>query len=88
MPHCPPGGRLEPFEYDPGQIGPHQVDVQVTHCGICHTDVAMVDNDFEFTQYPLVPGHEAVGVVAAVGPRSIGSASVSGSESDPCVDRV
>jgi uncharacterized zinc-type alcohol dehydrogenase-like protein len=58
---------LEPFEYDLGPLGPQQVDVRVTHCGICHTDSAMVDNDYGFTQYPLVPGHEAVGVVAAVG---------------------
>ena len=59
--------RLQPFEYDPGPIGPRQVDVRVTHCGICHTDAATVDNDMGFSQYPLVPGHEAVGVVAAVG---------------------
>jgi NADPH:quinone reductase-like Zn-dependent oxidoreductase len=38
-------GKLEPFEYDPGSLGPHQVDVSVTHCGICHTDSAMVDNE-------------------------------------------
>ena len=60
-------GPLEPFDYDPGSLSPQQVDVRVTHCGICHTDSAMVDNDYGFTQYPLVPGHEAVGVVAAVG---------------------
>ncbi len=60
-------GRLEPFEYDPGHLGQHQVDVLVTHCGICHTDAAMVDNDYGITQYPLVPGHEVVGNVAAVG---------------------
>ena len=62
-----PKGPLEPFEYDPGPLGPQQVDVRVTHCGICHTDSAMVDNDYGFTQYPLVPGHEVVGVVAAAG---------------------
>ena len=61
-------GRLEPFEYDVGEIGRQQVDVQVTHCGICHTDAARVDNDYGITQYPLVPGHEAVGVVSTVGP--------------------
>jgi uncharacterized zinc-type alcohol dehydrogenase-like protein len=60
-------GRLQPFEYDAGPIGPRQVDVRVTHCGICHTDAAVVDNDFGVSRYPLVPGHEAVGVVAAVG---------------------
>ena len=51
-----PKGLLEPFEYDPGPIRPYQVDVRVTHCGICHTDAATVDNDFGITQYPLVPG--------------------------------
>jgi alcohol/geraniol dehydrogenase (NADP+) len=56
-------GRLEPFEYNPGQLGPHQVDVRVTHCGICHTDAAMVDNDWGFTQYLLVPGHEVAGPI-------------------------
>ena len=60
-------GPLEPFAYDPGPIGARQVDVRVTHCGICHTDAATVDNDMGFSQYPLVPGHEAVGVVEAVG---------------------
>ena len=57
-------GQLEPCEYDPGRLGPQQVGA---HHGICHTDSAMVDNDHGFTQYPLVRGHEAVGVVAAVG---------------------
>jgi pimeloyl-ACP methyl ester carboxylesterase len=38
-------GPLEPFEYDVGPLGPQQVDVRVTHCGICHTDSAMVDKD-------------------------------------------
>ena len=60
-------GRLQPFEYDPGPLGPTQVDVRVTHCGICHTDSATVDNDFGISQYPLVPGHEAVGVIAGLG---------------------
>jgi alcohol/geraniol dehydrogenase (NADP+) len=60
-------GHLEPFEYDPGQIGPDEVDVRVTHCGICYIDVALVDNDWGITHYPLVPGHEVVGIVSAVG---------------------
>lgn len=58
---------LEPFEYDAGQLGPDEVDVAVTHCGICHTDVGMVDNEWGASTYPLVAGHEAVGTVAAVG---------------------
>ncbi len=58
---------LEPYEYDPGELGPEQVEVRVTHCGICHTDVALVDNNWGMSQYPLVAGHEAVGTVVAVG---------------------
>ena len=58
---------LEPFQYDLGELGPNEVDVHVTHVGICHTDVAMVDNEWGFSQYPVVPGHENVGTVAAVG---------------------
>ncbi len=62
-----PKGHLTAFEYDPGTLGPLEVDVAVTHAGICHTDCAMVDNDWGISQYPLVPGHENVGTVSAVG---------------------
>jgi alcohol/geraniol dehydrogenase (NADP+) len=59
--------QLEPFEYDGGELGSDEVDVAVTHCGICHTDVGMVDNEWGASTYPLVAGHEAVGTVVAVG---------------------
>ncbi len=62
-----PKGLLEIFNYDPGALGPRQVEVKVTHCGICHSDQAMIDNDWHFSTYPLVPGHEVVGTVAAIG---------------------
>ena len=58
---------LEPFEYEPGPLAPHEVEVKVSHCGICHSDLAMIDNDWGFSAYPLVPGHEAVGTVSAIG---------------------
>lgn len=61
------GQSLERFQFDLGELGPEEVDVQVTHCGICHTDAAMVDNDWGLSQYPVVPGHEVVGKVLAVG---------------------
>ena len=60
-------GKLEAFEYDAGPLGPHEVDVAVTHCGICHSDIALIDNDWHFTKYPLVPGHEVIGIVSAIG---------------------
>jgi uncharacterized zinc-type alcohol dehydrogenase-like protein len=57
---------LQPFEYDPGELGPDQVEVKVTHCGICHSDLSMLDNEWGMSQFPLVPGHEAVGTVMAL----------------------
>lgn len=62
-----PGGALEPFEYDPGPLGQDEVEIQVEYCGICHSDLSMLDNDWGFTQYPFVPGHEVVGTIADVG---------------------
>lgn len=61
------GGELKPFEYDPGPLGKRDVEIDVEHCGICHSDMSMLDNAWGFTQYPLVPGHEVVGTVSAVG---------------------
>ncbi len=63
-----PKGQLEPFTYEPGPLGKDEVEVAVTHCGICHSDMSMVDNEWGMSAYPLVPGHEVVGTVAAMGP--------------------
>jgi uncharacterized zinc-type alcohol dehydrogenase-like protein len=61
-------GPLVPFVYDPSPLGPHDVEIRVTHCGICHSDVHLVDGDWGVGTYPMVPGHEIVGTVAAAGP--------------------
>ncbi len=58
---------LKPWQFELRELGPNEVDVRVTHCGICHTDVALVDNEWGISQYPVVPGHEIVGTVAAIG---------------------
>jgi uncharacterized zinc-type alcohol dehydrogenase-like protein len=63
-----PKGDLKPFEFDPGPLGAGQVEIAVSHCGICHSDLSMLDNDWGMTGYPFVPGHEVVGTVKAVGP--------------------
>jgi len=62
-----PGGSLEPFSYDPGALAGDQVEIEVEHCGICHSDLSMLGNDWGLTAYPFVPGHEVVGTIAAVG---------------------
>lgn len=61
------GAKLEATSFDPGPIKPDHVEVAVTHCGICHSDLAMIENEWGFSPYPVVPGHEVVGTVAAVG---------------------
>lgn len=65
-------GTLEPYSYDPGELGPEEVEIKVTHCGICHSDLSMLDNDWGMTTYPFVPGHEAVGRITAVGEHAKG----------------
>ncbi|MFW5738892.1 MAG: NADPH-dependent aldehyde reductase Ahr [Myxococcota bacterium] len=62
-----PGGALSPLEFDPGPMGDDDVEVLVHSCGICHSDLSMIDNAWGMTNYPLVPGHEVVGEVVAVG---------------------
>jgi uncharacterized zinc-type alcohol dehydrogenase-like protein len=65
-------GTLEPFAYELGEIGPEEVEIAVSHCGICHSDLSMLDNEWSMTSYPFVPGHEAVGTVVALGEEAKG----------------
>jgi len=61
------GAPLAPFDYQPDVLGPHDVEIEITHCGICHSDLHLIDNDWMTSQYPLIPGHEIVGRVAQKG---------------------
>ncbi len=61
------GGKLEPFEYDPGLLNSDDVEIDIKYCGICHSDLSMINNEWGFSLYPLVPGHEIVGTVSATG---------------------
>jgi uncharacterized zinc-type alcohol dehydrogenase-like protein len=60
-------GKLQPYSYDPGPLGDEQVEIEVQYCGICHSDLLIINNEGGFGKYPLVPGHEAIGRVSAVG---------------------
>ena len=61
------GGLLEPFEYDPGDLEAHEVEIDISSCGICHSDLSMLHNEWQMTEYPFVPGHEIVGKIATLG---------------------
>jgi uncharacterized zinc-type alcohol dehydrogenase-like protein len=56
--------RLAPFQYEPGPLGSDEVEIAISHCGICHSDVHLVDGEWG-DWFPLVPGHEIVGTVTA-----------------------
>lgn len=60
-------GELKPFEYDPGELAADQVEIDVQYSGICHSDISVIDNDWGFSQYPVVAGHEVVGKIAKLG---------------------
>jgi uncharacterized zinc-type alcohol dehydrogenase-like protein len=62
-----PKAKLEYADYKLGPIGEEQVDIKVESCGICHSDLSMLNNDWGITAYPFVPGHEVIGTVAALG---------------------
>lgn len=61
------GESLVPFEYELPNLAADDVDIEVLHCGICHSDISMINNDWGFSDYPLVAGHEVIGRVKAVG---------------------
>ena len=61
------GSELLPLKYDPGKLGDREVEIAITHCGICHSDLHLIANDWGISQYPFIPGHEIIGTVAALG---------------------
>ena len=58
---------LEAMEIKRRDIGPHDVKIDINYCGVCHSDIHMVNNDWGISSYPIVPGHEIIGHVVAVG---------------------
>ncbi len=66
------GGPLQPFSFDPGPLGDEEVEIRVEHCGICHSDLALIDSEWFASSYPVVPGHEVVGVITALGAQAKG----------------
>ncbi|MBK6607678.1 MAG: NAD(P)-dependent alcohol dehydrogenase [Leptospiraceae bacterium] len=58
---------LKDFSYESVSLSENDCIVKVHTCGICHSDIHMIDNDWAIAKYPLVPGHEVVGIVSEVG---------------------
>jgi uncharacterized zinc-type alcohol dehydrogenase-like protein len=58
---------LKPFEYESKPLGDDQIQVEISDCGICHSDIHLLDDGLGITKYPYVPGHEIVGTVVKAG---------------------
>jgi alcohol/geraniol dehydrogenase (NADP+) len=61
------GAELLPYRYKTEEIGADEVEVRISHCGVCHSDIHLIDNDWGISKYPFIPGHEIVGTVHALG---------------------
>lgn len=61
------GGPLEPFEFERRALGANDVGFQITYAGICHSDIHQVREEWGPALFPMVPGHEIVGVVSEIG---------------------
>ena len=63
---------LEPYQFDAGELKPHQVEVQVEYCGLCHSDVSVINNEWHSSVYPVVAGHEIIGTIRQLGSEAKG----------------
>ncbi|HJW72347.1 MAG TPA: NAD(P)-dependent alcohol dehydrogenase [Geothrix sp.] len=59
--------RLAPYQVERRVVGPQDVQIEIAYCGICHSDIHQVRDEWGRSMYPMVPGHEIVGHVTAVG---------------------
>ena len=58
---------LTPFDFSRREPGAHDVQIEILYCGVCHSDIHQVRNEWGGSKYPMVPGHEIVGRITKVG---------------------
>jgi uncharacterized zinc-type alcohol dehydrogenase-like protein len=58
---------LQPFSFTRRDVGPHDVLIAITHCGICHSDIHQARDEWGGSLFPMVPGHEIVGRISRIG---------------------
>lgn len=63
---------LVPYTFDAGPLKPEEAEIAVEYCGLCHSDLSVLQNDWGNSKYPFIPGHEVVGRVVALGERARG----------------
>jgi uncharacterized zinc-type alcohol dehydrogenase-like protein len=63
------GAALQPFAFERRDVGPRDVEIAITHCGVCHSDIHQARDEWGGSIFPMVPGHEIVGTVTQTGPK-------------------
>ncbi len=83
-------GKLSPWSFERRPVGDNDVLIDVKYCGVCHSDIHQIKGHWGPQQYPQVPGHEIVGIVAAVGKNvknfKVGDRAGVGCMVDSCMD--
>ena len=59
---------MQPYHFERRALRANDVAIEIMYCGVCHSDLHTVNGDWGPQPYPLIPGHEIVGIVQAVGP--------------------
>jgi alcohol dehydrogenase (NADP+) len=62
-----PTALLQPFSFNRREVGPHDIFIEIAYCGVCHSDLHQVRDEWGGSIYPMVPGHEIVGRISKVG---------------------
>ena len=79
---------LAPWDFQRRELGAHDVQFDIIFCGVCHSDIHQVRGEWGNSMYPMVPGHEIVGRVVAVGPEvqkfTVGDLAGTGCLVDSC----
>ncbi|WP_373819797.1 NAD(P)-dependent alcohol dehydrogenase [Glaesserella sp.] len=90
-----PNSPVERYDYDAGELKADEVEIKVHYCGICHSDLSMMNNEWGMSQYPLVAGHEIIGEIVRLGSEAkglhigqmvgVGWTAESCQHCDPCI---
>ena len=62
-----PKAILKPFKYSSNDLAPYDILIKVETCGICYSDIHMINDDWKSSKYPIVPGHEVIGRISELG---------------------
>jgi uncharacterized zinc-type alcohol dehydrogenase-like protein len=61
---------LAPFDFERRSPGDHDIVIDIQYCGICHSDIHQVGDEWGGSIFPMVPGHEIVGIVSQIGTKA------------------